>query len=151
VCKVDKTIATQPFEQADDEDDDEDPIYSRYRGFISLNFVVENESVSSLTSTVCIQADCFGYLLNLYAKLKGTLGGSYRIAVQKNMDVYFLRLLLNAERTIEPERRRDLNHAARKDATFLAYRALTSNQEPSVWTKLRFESRDLLMHAMTYL
>jgi hypothetical protein len=72
------------------------------------------------------------------------------------MGFYFIRLLLNADLTIDPERRRDLNYAARKEAMFLAYGALTNSQEPFIWNKFRslYERRQLpvlLMHVISYL
>jgi hypothetical protein len=64
---------------------------------------------------------------------------------------FVLRLLLNADGKIEPEKRRDLNFKARKGGMFLAFRALSNDLEPNIWIKLRHESIDLLMHTISYL
>jgi hypothetical protein len=103
---------------------------------------------------VSVEADCFRYLLNLYphaASIKdGENESPYDIAVRLDRGDYFQRLLLNADPTIEPQRRRDLNYAARREAMFLAFRALSSNHDSNIWILLRCESRDLLTHAISY-
>jgi hypothetical protein len=48
------------------------------------------------------------------------------------MDIYFIRLLLNVDPSINPQQQRDLNSAARRDEMFLPYRALSNTQELSV-------------------
>jgi hypothetical protein len=68
-----------------------------------------------------------------------------------DMNIYFTRLILNADRTIEPEKRLDLNYKARREALFLSFRALSINRKPTIWVKLRHKSRDLLMHTISYL
>lgn len=113
-----------------------------------------------MTSGVTVEADCFRYLLNIYPAAAGIKDDKdtsvYDMAVKNELDVYFIRLLLNADHTIEPEKRRDLNYAARKQAMFLAYRALTISLEASIWNKLRglyerYELPVLLMHLISYL
>jgi hypothetical protein len=59
--------------------------------------------------------------------------------------------VLNANRSLSPERARDLNYEARKKGMFLAFRAVTNDGEPTIWIKLRHESKDLLMHTISYL
>jgi hypothetical protein len=73
------------------------------------------------------------------------------MAVSKNLSAYFLRLLLAADPTINAVRRHDLHFAARRQGMFLAYRALSSNTEPIIWTKLRLKGRDLLQEVISYL
>jgi hypothetical protein len=73
------------------------------------------------------------------------------MAVSKNLSAYFLRLLLAADPTIDPVRRHDLNFEARRQGMFLAYRALFSDTEPIIWTKLRLKGRDLLQHVISFL
>jgi hypothetical protein len=110
--------------------------------------------ISPFFSNVSNRADCFRYLLGLYPAAAGIKDGRnrspYDYAVGY-LDVYFVRLLLNADHAIEPEGRRHLNYAARREAMFLAFRALSSNYNPSIWVKLRYESRDSLVHTISYL
>jgi hypothetical protein len=47
--------------------------------------------------------------------------------------------------------RRDLNFEARREGMFLAFRALSTTLEPTIWTQLRYEDVDLLTHVMSYL
>jgi hypothetical protein len=99
--------------------------------------------------------DCFRLLLNLYPASAGIKDGHsqspYELAVIEKMDVYFIRLLLNADRTIDPIERGNLNYAARKGGMFLAFRALSTNLEPIIWSKIRYEDKDLLARVMSYL
>jgi hypothetical protein len=60
----------------------------------------------------------------------------YDIAILSDISFYFLRLLLAADPTIDPNRRHDLNFAARRQGLFLAFRALSSNVEPTIWPRL---------------
>jgi hypothetical protein len=80
----------------------------------------------------------------------GHLGSPYGIAISNDLSAYFLRLLLAADPTIDPVRRYDLNFAARRQGMFLAFRALSSNAEPSVWSKMLLRV-DLLQHVISYL
>jgi hypothetical protein len=73
------------------------------------------------------------------------------MAVSNDLSAYFLRLLLAADPTIDPVRRHDLNFEARRQGIFLAYRALSSDTEPIIWTKLRLKGRDLLQQVISYL
>jgi hypothetical protein len=73
------------------------------------------------------------------------------MAVSNDLSAYFLRLLLSADPTIDPVRRHDLNFAARRQGMFLAFRALSSNVEPLIWSKMRLKGRDLLQHVISYL
>jgi hypothetical protein len=70
----------------------------------------------SFASTISVEADCCCYLLKLYpaaAGVKDALDESpYDIAVLDDMDDYFIRLLLNADLSIEPLRWRNLNYSA---------------------------------------
>jgi hypothetical protein len=95
-----------------------------------------------------VEADYFRYLLNLYPATAGIEDSReespYDIAVRENIDAYFLRLLLNADPAINPAKRHDLNYAARREAIFLAFRALSSDQQPPIWAKLRYEKFELL-------
>jgi hypothetical protein len=144
MCETDKTIVTKQCLTG-----------SYNKGWLPIHHLVSNPGIDFLTSNMSVEADCFRYLLHLYpasAGIKNDRGHStYDLAVKIGRNDYLLRLLLNSDLTIDPKRRHDLNSAARKDAMFLAFRALTSNPEPSIWIKLRCESGDLLKHTICYL
>lgn len=76
------------------------------------------------------EGDCFRLLLRLYlaaAGIKyGRLESLYDLAVRNNLSVHFLRLLLNAEPTIDPVSRSNLNYVARSEGIFLAFSALST-------------------------
>jgi hypothetical protein len=59
--------------------------------------------------------------------------------------------LLSADPTIDPVERHNLNFAARRDGMFLAFRALSTNVNPTIWAKIRYEDKDLLAHVISYL
>jgi hypothetical protein len=73
------------------------------------------------------------------------------MAVSNNFSSYFIRLLLSADPTFDPARRYNLNYEARRHGMFLAFRALSSNLEPILWAKLRFEDIYLLENVICYL
>jgi hypothetical protein len=112
-------------------------------------------SYKSLISGVSDQGDCFRQFLHLYPASAGIKDdhsrSPYDLAVRANLNVYFIRLLLSADPTINPVRRRDLNFAARKEGMFLAFRALSTNHKPTIWSDLRYESQDLLKYVISYL
>jgi hypothetical protein len=105
-------------------------------------------------SEVSVRGDCFRLLLHLYPAAAGIKDGqsrsSYDLAVANNLSTYFIRMLLSADPTIDPVNRHDLNFAARRQGMFLAFSALSSNLEPTIWTKLRLKGRDSLEHVISY-
>jgi hypothetical protein len=119
---------------------------------LPLHILIESQS---LMSEVSDEADCFRLLLRLYPAAAGIEDGRsripYDIALSKNLSSYFKRLLLAADPSFAPVRRHHLNFAARRQGMFLAYRALSSVTEPTIWTKLRLKGRDLLQHVISYL
>jgi hypothetical protein len=120
---------------------------------LPLHILIECQS---LISEVSDKADCFRLLLRLYPAAAGNEDGRYGRSrrphdMAYNLSSYFIRLLLAADPTIDPVRRHDLNFAARRQGMFLAYRALSSDKEPTIWTKLRLKDRDSLQHVISYL
>jgi ankyrin repeat protein len=101
------------------------------------------------------EGDCFRLFLRLYPASAGFKDGhlrtSYDFAIDEGLSVYFVRLLLNADPSIDPVERHNLNYAARREGMFLAFRALSTTVEPTIWAKLRHEDRDLLRRVITYL
>jgi ankyrin repeat protein len=108
-----------------------------------------------LRSKLSDEADCFRLFLRLYPASAGIKDGHlispYDLAVSRNLSVYFIRLLLTADPTIDPVRRHDLNFAARRDGMFLAFRALSANLKPTIWAKIRYEDKNLLSRVISYL
>jgi hypothetical protein len=146
MCEADKTIGTQIILRNDVDDGS--------KGIFAMHCLLDNRGFR-FSSTESVEADWFRYLLGLYPAGVSVKDDTYEspydhaaaMTNDSELDIYFVRLLLNADFTIEPERRHDLNFAARKEAVFLVYRALTS----IIWIKLRCESWDLLMHVISYL
>jgi hypothetical protein len=99
--------------------------------------------------------DCFRYLLRLYPAAVSIEDGHgdtpYDIAVECQLDPYFLRLLLAVDPSLDPVKRQDLNFEARRQGMFLAYRALSSNEKPIIWANLRYEDTDLLKRVISFL
>jgi ankyrin repeat protein len=104
---------------------------------------------------VSVEGDCFRLLLRLYPAAAGIEDGlsrsPYDLAVGCGLSPYFKRLLLAADPTIDPVRRHNINFAARRQGMFLAFRALSSDKKPTIWTKMRLKGRDLLEHVISYL
>jgi hypothetical protein len=122
-------------------------------GYLPLHTLIEYKfrKISELSD----EGDCFCLLLRLYPAAAGIeddhLDSAYDKAVSKNLSAYFLRLLLSADPTIDPERRHALNFEARRGGMFLAFSALTSDVEATIWTKICLKGRDLLQHVVSYL
>jgi hypothetical protein len=105
------------------------------------------------------EGDCFRLFLRIYPGSAGIRDSNwltpYRMAnpfdTKKQLSVYFRRLLLAADPTIDPMERRDLNYEARRDGMFLAFTALSVDGEPTIWSKLRHKGNDLLARVLAYL
>jgi hypothetical protein len=121
-------------------------------GQLPLHSLIEFRSQFSELS---IEGDCFRLLLRLYPAAAGIKDGHsrspYDIAMSDHLSTYFIRLLLSADPAIDPIRRHNLNFAARRQGMFLAFRALSSDVEPTIWTKMRLKGRDLVEHVISYL
>jgi hypothetical protein len=120
-------------------------------GKLPLHFLLYYRSSISEVSD---EGDCFRLLLSLYPASAGIkddrLRSPYDIPVARRMSTYFIRLLLAADPTIDPVRKHDLNFAARRQGILLAFRALSNNLEPTIWSKIRLKGRDLLQHVISY-
>jgi hypothetical protein len=144
LCDIDTTVVKDKCTPSN--------ITSLLSGMLPLHLFIERHSPIAEVSD---EGDCFRLLLSLYPAAAGIKDdhsrSPYDMAVSKNLSAYFLRLLLAADPTIDPVRRHDLNFAARRQGMFLAFRALSSNVEPTMWSKLRLKGRDLLQHVISYL
>jgi hypothetical protein len=109
----------------------------------------------SLVSELSVEADCFRFFLRLYPSSVGIQNrrskSPYDLAVEKHLKQYFIRLLLVNDPTIDPVERKDLNFEARREGMFLAFRALSTTPEPTIWAQLRYENVNLLARVMSYL
>jgi hypothetical protein len=109
----------------------------------------------SSMSEVSDEADCFRLFLSLYpaaASIEDDNAESpHDLAVAWSMSTYFIRMLLAADPTIDPVRRHNSNFVARREGLFLAFKALSSDVEPTIWVKMRLRGRDLIEHVISYL
>jgi hypothetical protein len=144
LCNADETVVRDKLALSDIND----PRFQQ----LPLHLLI---TYKPLRSEISEEADCFRLFLRLYpasAGIKdGHLRSPYDLAVSRSLSVYFIRLLLNSDLTIDPVRRQNLNFDARRDGMFLAFRALTGNFEPTIWAKIRYEGRDLLSRVISYL
>jgi hypothetical protein len=104
---------------------------------------------SKFESELSVDTSCLCFLLKLYPAAANI--SLYVLAKDYRAPDFLIRLILNANKSIEPQSLCDLNYMARKEAILLAFRALTSDGEPTIWIRLRHESIDLLMHTISYL
>jgi ankyrin repeat protein len=144
LCKADGTVVRDKCTSPDSNDEEFEQL--------PLHFLI---ACKFLTSEISDEADCFRLFLSHYPASAGIKDGHlispYDLAVSENLSVYFIRLLLNADPTIDPVRKHNLNFDARRDGMFLAFRALSGNLEPTIWAKIRYEGRDLLSRVISYL
>jgi hypothetical protein len=124
---------------------------------LPLHLLINNFSFN-LNHPNTYNGDCFRLLLHLYpgsAGVKDSHSKSpYDVAIERKyfkLDVYFIRLLLNNDPKSDPPKWRDLNYAARKEGMFLAFRALSTNLEPIIWSKIRYKDKDLLARVVSFL
>jgi hypothetical protein len=145
LCNVDETAVMDKFTPSDIDD----------ANFNSLPLHRLIYYCRSLISEVSDEADCLRLFLRLYPSSAGIKNGRsdspYDLAVKKNLNQYFIRLLLANDPTIDPVKMKNLNFEARREGMFLAFRALSTIIKPTIWAKLRYENVELLAHVMCYL
>jgi ankyrin repeat protein len=94
------------------------------------------------------EGDSFRLFLHLFPASAGIKDGHsrrpYDLAVSNGLSVYFIRLLLDAVPTMDPVQRHNVNYSARREGMFLAFRALCSSSNPTIWAKLRHEDIEYL-------
>lgn len=144
LCKADETAVRDRCSPSDIDDDDFD--------CLPLHLLIQDRP---LVSEVSDEADCFRLFLRLYPSSAGMKNGQskspYVLAVNNNLKQYFIRLLLANDPTINPVRRKYLNFEARREGMFLAFVALSTTLEPTIWAKLRYENVELLARVISYL
>ena len=130
-----------------------------YNGWLPLHFLIDRNAKSLRGSLLSKEADCFRLLLRLHPEAAGIEGGvgvgykktPYQLAVDKNLPLYYLRLLLRAAPNLNPAELHRLNYAERRMAMFLAFRARTFATEPPFLARLRFAKMDLVKHVISFL
>jgi hypothetical protein len=144
LCDIDWTVVRDKYTPSD--------IVSPRSGMLPLHLLLDYRSP---ISDISHEGDCLRLLLSLYPVAAGIKDdhsrSPYDMAVANDSSVYFIRILLAADPTIDLVRRHDLNFTARRQGMFLAFRALSSNVEPTIWSKMRLKGRDLLQHVISYL
>ena len=103
-------------------------------------------------------ADCLRMLLRLYPEAMGieaSTGGAhrktpYQLAVDNNVDPYYLRMMLRALPDYNPADLHRLNYAERRMAMFLAFKAVSSDDR-LLLPRLRFTNKDLLKRVVSFL
>jgi hypothetical protein len=148
LCSIDETVVRDKCTPPDTTD-------SRYQQ-LPLHLLIEyNSSIFEPMLEVSVKGDCFRLFLRLYPASAGIKDSHsktpYNLAVEKNFSAYFRRLLLSADPTIDPVERSNLNFTARKEGIFLAFRALSTNLEPTIWANIRHQGKDLLARVISYL
>jgi len=106
-------------------------------------------------SPVSKGADCLRLLISLYPEAAGIDNHNgkspYEYARHNGECPYMLRLLLRAAPTINPDEFHRLNYMERRQAMFLAFRAIVSSSEVSIWRKLKIEDENLLRYVVSFL
>jgi ankyrin repeat protein len=146
LCDIDETVVKEKCTPSDTTLD--------YSGQLPLQSFLS--CFDPQISDVSDDAECVRLLLRLYLEGAGIKDdhsvSAYDMAVSNDVcSIQLQRWMLSADPTIDPVRRRNLNFEARRDGMFLAFRALSSHVEPTIWAKIRFRDKDLLKRVITYL
>jgi hypothetical protein len=75
----------------------------------------------------------------------------YNYAVEKNLNPYFIRILLRGDPALNPILLRNLNYTERRLAMFLAFVAVIRSTKVSIWASLQFDNKDLLKRVISFL
>ena len=75
------------------------------------------------------------------------------MAVSRKLDPYFLRLLLRADISINPQELFRLNYQERRMALFISSGAAVfgSTEKITIWRKLWLENKDMLREVVSFL
>jgi hypothetical protein len=179
LCEVDPSLVKEPLitlvdgdngadnnDDDDDDDDDEDDDDDDGRNFESerkrslhmalpLHLAIHDIRNNMWSSEHLEPSRILRLFLRLYpeaAIMKDAMGRTpYNIAKEAKLGPQIIRLLLRAAPEQSPRELRELNWAERRMAIFLSFKALSRSPEPTIFAKLRFESRDLLRRVVSYL
>ena len=129
-------------------------------GWLPLHFFMSSGVLkfSSCSSPLSEKSDFFRMLLRWYPEAAGIEAGTgkhkktpYKMAVDRKVDPYYLRLLLHAAPNLNLAELHRLNYAERRMAMFMAFRAITTQPTPLLLARLRFENKDLVKHVVSFL
>jgi hypothetical protein len=124
-----------------------------YHFNLPLHLVVRSSPL--LLSPLSETADIMRYFIDLYPEAISVKNAhqkySYDYAVEKEMNPYFIRILLKSDPTINPTLLYNLNYAERRLAMFISFGAVSKNTKVSIWASLRFENKDLLKKVISFL
>ena len=128
------------------------------RGWLPLHiFIFGNGAQLRTYLPFSDAADCLRTLLDLYPEAVGIEAGiaecrktPYQIAVDKEVEPNYLRMLLRAVPDLNHVELRRLNYAVRRMAMFLAFTAV-STYDRLILPRLRFAKMDLLKRVVSFL
>ena len=149
-------VKTSPILEAQGEDDDD---VDHGRGWLPLHvFIYVNHARLHSCLPFSDAAECLRMLLHLYPEAVGIEGGvgddyrktPYQLAVDNNVNPYYLRMMLRAVPDLNPADLHRLNYAERRMAMFLAFTAV-SIDDRLLLPRLRFENKDLLKRVVSFL
>ena len=125
-----------------------------FNGRLPLHSLITWNAESLRGSLISKEADCFRLLLRLYpeaAGIEGSVDTPYRMAVDKDLPLYYRRLLLRAAPDLDRAELHRLNYAERRMAMFLAFVAQSTSIDPLLLPRLRNRNKDLVMHVISFL
>ena len=128
-------------------------------GWLPLHHFIDSFSDVLNSSLFSEATDLFHLMLQWYPEAAGIEAGTgvdhrktpYQLAVDKNLDTYYLRFLLRAAPDLNPAELHRLNFAERRMAMFLAFRAVSAASRPLMLARLQYENMDLLRHVISFL
>ena len=137
---------------------------AKHDQWLPLHFYVASRALVD-RSPVSEFADFFRLMLSWYPEAAGVEGiyeglsgddpdkknTPYQLAVEKDLDPYYIRLLLRAAPNHNPAELHRRNWEERRTGTFLAFRAIPAEPSPLFLARLRFENKDLVKHVVSFL
>ena len=128
-------------------------------GWLPLHYFINHFSDLLNSSLFSEATDLFHLMLQWYPEAASIEAGNgvnyrktpYQLAVDKNLDTYYLRFLLRAAPDLNPAELRRLNFAERRMAMFLAFSAVSAASRPLLMSKLRSENMDLMRLVVSFL
>ena len=133
---------------------DEVPVSARGRLQLPVHLLICNRT-SNKTPTSNF-ADCLRLLVRLHPQsvdIADTDGNTpLSLVLQKNMDPYFIRLLLSRSDVVDNQRLlHDWNHESRRNLLFLSFSAHSLSLKPTIFARLRQTTPQTLRVVASYL
>jgi hypothetical protein len=148
MCEADSSIIATKIEspQFDGQNTDADFAFEGCDGYSPLKFLViefSDDIVPSHLRTLKM-------LLRLCPEAVQTLDVQDHSHLKEQNPIY-RRLILNAYPSADLDEYHRLNWEARRMAMFLSYRAVSRNPQPTIFSRLRFENKDLVRKVVSFL